>query len=515
MTQMSMHSPPVTVPVLEVRNCTKEFPGVKANQAIDFTLQAGEILAVLGENGAGKSTLMNIIYGLYKPTHGDIVVKGRPLQAQSPRDAIAAGIGMVHQHFQLIPTMTVLENIILGRETVTAGQLNLSRAYREILQLARQHNWDIEPGQLAGELPVGARQRVEIIKALYRKAEILILDEPTSVLTPQEIDSLFEVLRQLAAQGTSIIFITHKLREVMTIAQRILVLRQGQVVGNTLPRHTSEAELAALMVGRAVSLTVSKEVVTGPGPPVLELEQVCVLGRRGRLAVRDLSFTVHAGEIVGIAGIQGNGQTELVQTIAGLHHPHSGRIRLEGRDITRASPRQIVQRGGCSHVPEDRHEFGMVERFNVAENLVLNHYNQAPYSRFAMLRPRQIKQHARKLMQEFDLRVSGIEQTGGSLSGGNQQKMVVAREFGRNPRLLLVAQPTRGVDVGSIEFIHAQIVQLRNRGAAVLLASYEMDEIISLSDRVVVMFEGRLIGLLSSTQVDRNRLGLLMAGIPV
>ncbi len=506
--------PSVKVPALEVRNCTKEFPSVVANQNIDFTLQSGEILAVLGENGAGKSTLMNIIYGLYQPTRGEIMVKGRRLQAKSPRDAIAAGIGMVHQHFQLIPTMTVLENIILGRETVKAGQLNISQAHQEILRLTRRYNWEIEPGQLAGELPVGARQKVEIVKALYRNAEILILDEPTSVLTPQEIDSLFAVLSQLATQGTSIIFITHKLREVMAIAHRILVLRQGRVAGNTLPQHTSEAELAALMVGREVSLTVSKEVVVEPGSPVLELEHVNVMGARGQLAVRDLSFTVHAGEIVGVAGIQGNGQTELVQAIAGLCHPRSGRILLDGQDITRASPRHIAQRGGCSHVPEDRHEFGMVEKFNVAENLVLNHYNQAPYSRFAMLRPRQIRRHAIKLMQEFDIRTSGIEQAGGSLSGGNQQKMVVAREFGRNPRLLLVAQPTRGVDVGSIEFIHAQIVQLRNCGAAVLLASYEMDEIISLSDRVAVMFAGRLIGLLPSAQVDRNRLGLLMAGIP-
>ena len=511
---MSLPEPPVKVPVLEVHNCTKEFPGVVANQDIDFTLQSGEILAVLGENGAGKSTLMNIIYGLYKPTRGEIMVKGQRLQAKSPRDAIAAGIGMVHQHFQLIPTMTVLENIILGRETVKAGQLNISQANQEIMRLAQRHNWEIEPGQLVGELSIGARQKVEIIKALYRNAEILILDEPTSILTPQEIDSLFAVLRRLATQGTSIIFITHKLREVMAIAHRILVLRQGRVTGNTLPQHTSEAELATLMVGREVSLTVSKEVVVESGRPVLELEHVNVMGARGQLAVRDLSFTVNSGEIVGVAGIQGNGPTELVQAIAGLRHPHSGRILLEGQDITRASPRHIAQRGGCSHVPEDRHEFGMVEKFNVAENLVLNHYNQVPYSRFAMLRPRQIRRHAIRLMQKFDIRMSGIEQTGGSLSGGNQQKMVVAREFGRNPRLLLVAQPTRGVDVGSIEFIHAQIVQLRNCGAAVLLASYEMDEIISLSDRVAVMFEGRLIGLLPSAQVDRNRLGLLMAGIP-
>ncbi len=500
--------------MLEVCNCTKEFPGVRANQNIDFTLQAGEILAVLGENGAGKSTLMNIIYGLYKPTHGEIKVKGRRLQAQSPRDAIAAGIGMVHQRFQLILTMTVLENIVLGREPVKAGQLDITQAHQAILRLNRQYGWDINPHRLAGELPVGARQQVEIVKALYRNAEILILDEPTSVLTPQESDSLFAVLRQLAAQGTSVIFITHKLREVMTLAHRILVLRQGRVVGNTRPKQTSEVELAALMVGRAVSLTVSKEVITDPGNPVLELEHVHVMGTRGQLAVQDLSFTVNAGEIVGIAGIQGNGQTELVQTVTGLRHPCGGRILLAGRDIIRASPRQIAQRGGCSHVPEDRHEFGMVEQFTVAENLVLNHYNQAPCSRWTMLRPRQIKRHALALMQKFDIRTSGIEQDGGSLSDGNQQKMVVAREFNRDPRLLVVAQPTRGVDVGSIEFIHAQIVQLRNRGAAVLLASYEIDEIISLADRVIVMFEGRLIGQLSSAQADRNRLGLLMAGMP-
>jgi len=514
LTRTASPNPPGQVSVLEVRRCTKEFPGVIANQSIDFTLQAGEILAVLGENGAGKSTLTHIVSGLYKPTRGEIVVKGRRLQATSPRDAIAAGIGMVHQHFQLIPTMTVLENIILGQETVKAGRLDLSRARREILRLTRQSNWDIDPGQQVGELPVGTRQKVEIVKALYRKAEILLLDEPTSVLTPQEIAGLFEVLRQLAAQGIGIIFVTHKPREALAVAHRVLVLRQGRVTGNVRPRNTSEAKLAALMAGRTVPLTVGKDVVVDPGPPVLTLEHVDVMGASERLAVRDLSFTVHAGEIVGLAGMQGHGQTELVEAIAGLRHPHGGRIGLAGRDIARASPRQIARRGSCGHVPEDRHACGMIEKFNVAENLVLTLYHQAPYSRFAMLRPRQIKRRALELVQEFDIRTASIEQAGGSLSGGNQQKMVVARECGRDPRLLLVAQPTRGVDAESLAFIHAQIVQLRNRGAAVLLASYDIDEIIGLADRVAVMFEGRLIGLLPSAQADRNRLGLWMAGIP-
>lgn len=501
-----------SVPALEVRQVTKEFPGVVANQDVNLDVMPGEILAILGENGAGKSTLMNVIYGLYRPTRGEIRVHGRPLTARSPRDAIAAGIGMVHQHFQLVPNMTVLDNIILGQETVRAGQIDRRTAAREIAELSRRYNLEIQPEQVVEEQPVGVRQRVEIVKTLYRQANILILDEPTSVLTPQEIEGLFAIMRLLQDQGTSILFITHKLKEVMAVADRILVLRHGQVVGQTTPAESSEADLARMMVGRSVMLSVLKEP-RPPGPPVLSLQQVSIANDGGVRTVQDVSLEVHAGEILGIAGVQGNGQSELIEGITGLRHPAEGRILLDGMDATQASPRRIAQVGASSHVPEDRHTFGMVSEFSIAQNLVLNQYNLRPFARRGIINHQAIQSHAAALADEFDIRMTHLDQPAGQLSGGNQQKMVVAREFRPQLRLLVVAQPTRGLDVGSIEFIHRQIIQQRDAGVAVLLASYELDEIMTLSDRIAVMFQGRIIGLVPADRVDRNRLGLLMAGV--
>lgn len=510
-----MPESPARAPVLEVRRVSKDFPGIRANADISFALGPGEILAVLGENGAGKSTLMNVIYGLYRPTQGELRVRGQRLRARSPRDAIAAGIGMVHQHFQLIPAMSVLENVILGQETVKAGQLDVPQAAQAIVRLSQRYNLEIQPQRLVASLPVGLRQRVEIVKALYRHADILILDEPTAVLTPQETEGLFAVMRRLAAQGTSLIFITHKLREVMTVADRILILRQGRVAGETTPRATTETQLAAIMVGRAIAPVVSKATRPAARQAVLALRNVRVLNETGAPAVQDVSLEVAAGEIVGLAGVQGNGQSELIEAIVGLRHPQAGRMTLDGWDIARASPRQIAQRGACGHVPEDRHAFGLVESFSVSENLILNQYGRAPFSRLGVLRAHVLKRHAAAAAARFDIRLVNVDQPAGNLSGGNQQKTVVAREFRPDLKLLVAAQPTRGIDVGAIEFIHNQIVQQRNRGVAVLLASYELDEIMALSDRIAVMFQGRIIGIVPGDKADRNRLGLLMAGVPV
>ncbi len=511
---MSLYKPESRIPVLEVLNCTKVFQGETVNLDISFALSSGEILSVLGENGAGKSTLLKIIYGLHKATEGEIVVRGHRLQAHSPRDAIAEGIGIVPQYSQLIPTMTVAENIVLGQEKVKGPRLNVSVAAKEILKLARQCNWEIAPNRLTAELSYADQIRVEVVRALYRNAELLILDEPTSFLTPQESDSLFEVLRKLAAQGMGIIFLTPKLREAMAIANRILVLRRGRAVGFALPDQTSESELTSLMLGRGIAPSINKEMFTSARFPVLEIEHVDVLGAKGRFAVNDLTLSVNAGEVVGILGTPDNGQTELLQAITGMRRPQTGNLLLSGRDITRASPRQIAQRGNCGYVPEDRREFGLVEAFSVTENYLLKMNNQPPFSWFGMLRPRQNKRQALRLSQELNLQVGGSDQAGGRLSSGDQQRLVMARESSHSPKLLVVAEPTRGVDVESAEFIHAQITQMRNQGTAVLLVSYDLDEIINLADRIAVMFEGRLIDLLPSSQADRNRLGLLMAGHP-
>jgi general nucleoside transport system ATP-binding protein len=501
-----------TTPVLEVRHITKRFPGVVANENVNLKLHRGEILALLGENGAGKSTLMNIVYGLYQPTAGEILVDGKPVTMGSPNDAIALGIGMVHQHFQLVPPMTVAENIMLGSETVKNGLLDTRTVAERIRELSHRYRLDVDPYAVVEDLPVGMRQRVEIVKTLYRNADILILDEPTAVLTPQEIEGLFEVMELLRSQGKSLIFITHKLKEVLRVADRIAVLRQGRVVGEADPKTATQESLAALMVGREVILTVDKEPAR-PGAAVLELTNVVAKDDLGQPALRGVSLTVCAGEIVGVAGVQGNGQTELVEAITGLRKVESGQIRLGGQAMTNASPRRITAEGQSSHVPEDRHAYGMVGSYSVADNLVLDTYYQPPFVGGLTINRKAIRQHAERLVEEFDVRTPSVDTMAGSLSGGNQQKMVVAREFSRPLKLLIAAQPTRGIDVGSIEFIHNQIVAKRDAGVAVLVVSSELDEIMALADRIAVMYKGEIIGIVPRATATREGLGLLMAGV--
>ena len=499
-------------PALEARGISKRFPGVVANDTINLTLHQGEILALLGENGAGKSTLMNIIYGLYQPTSGEILVNGNPVVMQSPNDAIAHGIGMVHQHFQLVPVMTVAENIMLGSESIKNGLLDTKSVAARISELSHRYHLDVDPYAVIEDLPVGMRQRVEIVKTLYRHADILILDEPTAVLTPQEIEGLFEVMRLLRGQGKSLIFITHKLKEVLQIADRIVVLRQGRVVGEADPKTATQEHLAELMVGREVNLTVDK-TPSKPGKTVLELRDLTAKDDLGQPALRGVSLTVQAGEIVGVAGVQGNGQTELVEVITGLRKADGGQVLINGESMTNAAPRRITEEGQSSHIPEDRHTFGMVSSYSVADNLVLDSYYRQPFVKGITIDQEAIRQNALRLVEEFDVRTPTVETMGGSLSGGNQQKMVVAREFSRPLKLLIAAQPTRGIDVGSIEFIHQQLVVKRDDGVAVLVVSSELDEIMALADRIAVMYKGEIIGIVPRAEATREGLGLLMAGV--
>jgi simple sugar transport system ATP-binding protein len=500
---------------LEMRGITKRFPGVTANDHVDFQVAAGEIHALLGENGAGKTTLMHILYGLSRPDEGDIVVRGAPVHLASPRDAMACGIGMVHQHFMLVPALTVTENIILGQEPSRCGPfLGMPQAAQHIRQLAAQYHLDVDPQALIQDLPVGLRQRVEILKALYRQATILILDEPTAVLTPGEVEYLFETLSTLVQHGTSIIFITHKLREVFRIAQRITVLRRGRVVGTLTPAETTASQLAALMVGEIRPTQVVKQPHATSGKVVLDVRDLDVRDERGNLAVAGVSLAVHAGEILGIAGVQGNGQTELVEALAGLRHPVAGSIALQGVDVTQATPRQLAA-CGVAHIPEDRHKHGMVESYTIADNLVLNTYQQRPFARRMVRHAAAITAHAARLMQAFDIRAPHPAVPAGTLSGGNQQKMVIARECSRPLHLLIAAQPTRGLDIGATAFIHQHLIQQRDQGCAVLLVSADLDEILALSDRIAVMYDGKILAIVADHEASREMLGQLMAGVPV
>jgi simple sugar transport system ATP-binding protein len=496
---------------LEVRNVTKCFPGVVACDGINLKLYKGEVLGLLGENGAGKSTLMNLVYGLYTPDEGEILVNETPAVIHSPNDAIRLGIGMVHQHFQLVPVLSVTENIMLGNESVRGLFLDRRAARKRILDIAQQYGLEVDPDALIQDLPVGVQQRVEIIKALYRKCDILILDEPTAVLTPQETEGLFSIMRTLLDRGVSIIFISHKLKEVLEICTRVVVLRGGRVVGEADPRDSTEMSLASMMVGREVILQVEKQPAK-PAEIVLEIRDLVVEDDRRLQAVRGLSLDVRAGEIVGVAGVQGNGQTELVEAITGLRPIVSGHIRIDGHDLSHATPRRITETG-VAHVPEDRQKNGMVAPFPIKNNLVLQTYHRKPFSIGILTDERAIDANAEALVKQYDVRTPGINVAMSKLSGGNQQKVIVAREFSRPARLLITAQPTRGLDVGSIEFIHKQIIKMRDAGTAVLLVSAELDEILSLSDRVAVMYAGRIIGILPIEQADRNKVGLLMAGI--
>lgn len=498
-------------PVLEVRGITKRFPGVLANDRIDFRLKKGQIHCMLGENGAGKTTLMNIIYGLYQPEAGEIFVNGNQVTVETANDAIRLGIGMVHQHFMLIPELTVTENIILGNEVTVGPFLDRRRAAAQIKQLSERFGLRVEPEARVGDLPVGARQRVEIIKALYRKADILILDEPTSVLTPQEAEELFKVMRTLVQQGVSIVFITHKLKEVLAAADEITVLRNGRVAGVVAPQEASEASLASLMVGREVILQVQKEA-SNPGEVVLSVRDLQVMDDREHMALDGVSLEVRAGEILGVAGVQGNGQTELVEALTGLRPAHSGQVFIDGQETTFATPRQVTELG-VAHIPEDREQDGLVKQYPIVDNLILNTYYLQPYAQRLVINERETARHAEEVVQKFDVRTPSIYALAGTLSGGNKQKMIVAREFSRPIRLLIAAQPTRGLDVGSIEFIHRQLVSRRQEGVAVLLVSAELDEIMSLADRIAVFFRGRIIDTLPVTTANREQLGLLMAGV--
>ncbi len=506
------------IPVLETRGLTKRFPGVLANDAVDLTLHKGEILAMLGENGAGKTTLMNMLYGLYRPDEGEVLVDGRSLKMQSPNDAIAAGIGMVHQHFMLVPVMTVTENIMLGVEETRGllsklpmlGRLNRRKAAARITEISKQYNLTLNPNDTIKDLPVGIQQRAEIIKALYRDARILILDEPTAVLTPQEAEELFVIMRNLTEQGVSIIFITHKLKEVLAVADTIAVLRGGKMVGTADPKTATESSLAELMVGRKVILQVDKDEAQ-PGETVLQLEDLVVADDRGQTAVEGVSLEVRAGEILGIAGVQGNGQRELVEGITGLRSIVNGRMHLNNIECADFLPRQITEMG-VAHIPGDREKHGIVMNYPIADNLVLNRYYLPPYARGPILNQEAIDKQGRELVAEYDVRTPSIYTTGGSLSGGNKQKVIIARELSRPIKLLIANQPTRGVDVGSIEFIHNQIVAQRDNGVAVLLVSAELDEILSLADRIAVMFDGRIVKTLPIAEATRERVGLLMAG---
>jgi ABC-type uncharacterized transport system ATPase subunit len=608
-------------PILEVRNATKRFPGVLANDRVSFTLDQGEVLAFLGENGAGKSTLMNILYGLYEPDEGDIFVRGQEVDIEDPNDAIRLGIGMVHQHFQLVPVFTVAENIVMGTEPtrpsfswrtvgmagvagallfllggvltldnpvqwllaalsggaaiagifalvillswlarlrfllyfpITAiggaallsaiaaalgatGQipflvfvailfaaashpairvimtsLDLRTAAQRIRELSEQYGLAVDPDALVEDIPVGVQQRVEIIKALYREAEILILDEPTAVLTPQETEELFEIMRSLTSQGKSIMFITHKLKEVMTFADRVIVLRDGRLVGETRPRETSQEELAEMMVGREVDLVVDKGPAS-PGEVVLEVEDLRAQDLRGYPVLRGVDLFVREGEILGVAGVQGNGQTELVEVLTGLHQAVGGSVRILDQDVTNATPRRITELG-VAHVPEDRQQDGLVMTFPIFDNVVLSTYYLEPYAQGPAIQFEEVYEYADRVVKEFDVRTPSIILPAQTLSGGNQQKLIVAREFSRPIKLMIAAQPTRGLDVGSIEYIHSQIVQKRDNGVAVLLVSVELDEIMALSDRVAVMYEGRIVGTMDADKVTREELGLMMAG---
>ena len=496
---------------LELRGITKRFPGVVANDNVNLSLNTGEVLSLIGENGAGKSTLMSVLYGMYKPDEGQIVIDGTELVFASPADAIAAGIGMVHQHFMLVPVFTVAENVVLGVEpTGTLGKLNIDEARRMVREISDKYNLDLDPDAVIEDLPVGVQQRVEIVKVLLRDAKVVVFDEPTAVLTPSEIIEFFEIVKTLVSAGRGVVFITHKLKEALNIADRIAVLRRGKVVGEVDPKTATESHIAEMMVGRPVQLTVEKNSAEA-GDVVLKVTDLTVLDADGRTHVEKVSFEVHAGVIVGIAGVQGNGQTELVEALTGLRKATSGVIALDGKDLTHSNPRERHQMG-MAHIPEDRQRQGLVGGLSVAENLVLTRYHDDQFSHGVIVEWDAADAMAETLIGEYDIRTPNKETGVGTLSGGNQQKVIVARELSRDLRLTIAAQPTRGVDVGSIEYIHSRIVKERDAGTAVLIVSTELEEVMALSDRLLVMYRGKVVAELDPKKVTPMEVGLYMAG---
>jgi simple sugar transport system ATP-binding protein len=496
--------------VLEAIGLTKRFPGVVANEDVSLTVHKGEIVALLGENGAGKSTLVKMIYGLYQPDEGEIRIKGEPVRLSGPRDAIRRGVGMVHQHFQLVPVFTVAENIILGDEPRRSGFVNMRKATRDVAELSERYGLQVDVNARVEDLPVGAQQRVEILKALYRRADILIMDEPTAVLTPQETNELLKVMRAFADSGVAVVFITHKLREVLEVADTIEVLRGGRVVGTAKPSEVDQAALAQMMVGRSVMLTVDRGPAN-PGGVVLDVRGLSAMNDLGLPALRDVSLSVRSGEIVGIAGVEGNGQRELVESITGLRKSTSQALVIAGTPAQHATP-HAVHAMGVGHVPEDREKDGLVGSYSIADNMVLNRFDEPEFASKGVRNRTAVDALATTLVEEFDVRTPSIRTSADSLSGGNKQKVVIARELAAQPTVLIAAQPTRGIDVGSIEFIHSQIVQARDAGAGVLLVSAELDEVMGLSDRILVMYDGRIVGEMPSEDADRARIGRLMAG---
>lgn len=496
---------------LELRGITKRFPGVVANDNVNLSLNTGEVLSLIGENGAGKSTLMSVLYGMYKPDEGEIVIDGEIRVFTSPADAIAAGIGMVHQHFMLVPVFTVAENVVLGVEpTGKFGKLNIYEARRLVREISDKYNLDLDPDAVIEDLPVGVQQRVEIVKVLLRDAKVVVFDEPTAVLTPSEIIEFFEIVKTLVSAGRGVVFITHKLKEALKIADRIAVLRRGKVVGEVDPKTATQSQIAEMMVGRPVELTVQKNSASA-GDVVLKVTDLTVLDADGRTHVENVSFEVHAGEIVGIAGVQGNGQTELVEALTGLRKATGGVIALDGTVLTHSNPRERHQMG-MAHIPEDRQRQGLVGGLSVAENLVLTRYHDDQFSHGLMVDWDAANAIADTLISEYDIRTPSKETGVGTLSGGNQQKVIVARELSRDLRLTIAAQPTRGVDVGSIEYIHSRIVKERDAGTAVLIVSTELDEVMALSDRLLVMFRGKVVAELDPKKVTPMEVGLYMAG---
>ena len=494
---------------VEMRGIVKRFPGVVANDGVSFQVREGEIHALLGENGAGKSTLMNILFGIYQPDEGSIFVNGAETHFKGPRDAVNAGLGMVHQHFMLIPRFTVAENVILGSEE-PGVRLDRTAAELKVGKIADDYGLRLDPRARVEDLPVGMQQRVEIVRALYQGSKTLILDEPTALLTPQEVEELYHILERLRQGGGTIIFITHKLREVAAISDRVTVIRRGKTIETLDTAGTTSAQLAESMVGRSVNLQVIRSAGS-PGSTLLETRDLRVKGRSGIQVVNDLSLDVRSGEILGICGVEGNGQTELVEAIAGLRKPEFGTIMLAGQNVTGKSPTALHD-AGLSYIPEDRHQRGLVLDFSLTENVLLGNLDDAPFSRSGRIDYEASERITEQCMQEYDVRAPGADTSARNLSGGNQQKLIIARELYRNPKVLLAVQPTRGLDVGAIEFVHKQLVAQRDAGKAILLVSFELDEILDLSDRILVLYQGRVVGEFLSGTVDRTTLGLLMGG---